>query len=421
VTTGANPLVTPAPTWWRRPGLDVVDDRLSLNGADLEALIREHGTPLFVYDLARPRENVRALQAALSRAGLRPVVRFALKANPDPRILAVLRGLGDPGSPESVGIDACSPGEVLHALANGWQPGEISHTGTNVSERDLDVLLAHPIRLNLDGVSQLERVGRRAPGRTVGIRVNPGAGAGYTEHLAYAGDRPTKFGVTEDRLGDAIAAARRYGLLVDTMHFHAGSGWLGDQLDGFERALAGAATFLDRLLDAGFPIREVNVGGGLGRVARDGELAVDLDAYARVVARLLGPYDVTPAFEPGDLVMKDAGVLLGEVVSVERRGGTTFVGLDIGWNVNCAYFIYCYAQEIVPIRAPLRERTQLVTVAGHVNEAGDVFAEDYPFPDVAEGEPVAILNAGGYLQAMASTHCLRPTGTAVHLERESVE
>ncbi len=346
-------------------------------------------------------------------------MRFALKASPDPRILAVLRGLGAPGDPRSVGIDACSPGEVLHALAHGWLPEEISHTGTNVSERDLDVLLAHPIRLNLDAVSQLERVGRRAPGRTIGIRVNPGAGAGYTEHLAYAGERPTKFGVTDDRLDDALAAVRRHGLVVDTIHFHAGSGWLGDQLDGFEAALVRATAFLDRLLDAGCPIREVNVGGGLGRVARQGEVPVDLDAYAAVVARQLGPYGVTAAFEPGDFVMKDAGVLLGEVVADERRGDTTFVGLDIGWNVNCAYFIYRYAQEIVPVRAPLRERTRLVTIAGHINEAGDVFAEDYPFPDVAEGEVVAILNAGGYLQAMSMTHCLRPTGSAVYLERET--
>ena len=106
----AGPLASPAPTWWRRPGLDVRDGRLSLNGADLEALVREHGTPLFVYDLARPRENVRALQAAIRATGLRHVVRFALKASPDPRILAVLRGLGEPGSPDGIGIDACSPG-----------------------------------------------------------------------------------------------------------------------------------------------------------------------------------------------------------------------------------------------------------------------------------------------------------------------
>jgi diaminopimelate decarboxylase len=417
VDATAPPFARAAPTWWRRPGLDVLNGRLSLNGADLEALVREHGAPVFAYDLARPAENMRALQRALARAGLPYVTRFALKACPDPRLLAVLRAMGEPGTPDGVGIDACSPGEVTHALANGWPAEAISHTGTNVSERDLDVLLAHPIRLNLDAVSQLERVGRRAPGRTVGIRINPGAGAGYTEHLAYAGERPTKFGVTEDRLDDAIAAARRHGLVVDTMHFHAGSGWLGDQLEGFEAALVRGTRFLDRLLEAGCPIREVNVGGGLGVVARQGEVPVDLDAYARVVRRHLGPYGVTAAFEPGDLVMKDAGLLLGEVVTVERRGGTTYVGLDIGWNVNCAYFIYRYAQEVLPVRDPLRDRTRLVTIAGHINEAGDLFAEEYPFPDVSEGDVVAILNAGGYLMAMTSTHSLRPTGTAVYLER----
>ena len=97
----------------------------------------------------------------------------------------------------------------------------------------------------------------------------------------------------------------------------------------------------------------------------------------------------------------------------------TFVGLDIGWNVNCAYFIYRFAQEILPVRDPLRPRTQVVTVAGHINEAGDVFAEDYPFADVEEGEPVAILNAGGYSRRCRSTHCLRPMGAAVYLEREA--
>ena len=419
MTTEAAAVAVPAPTWWRRPGLDVVAGALSVNGADLEALAREHGTPLFVYDLARPAENLRALQGALTRAGLRHAVRFALKSSPDPAILRVIRGLGEPDSPDAIGIDACSPGEVLHALANGWEPSEISHTGTNVSERDLDVLLAHPIRLNLDAVSQVERVGRRAPGRAIGLRINPGAGAGYTEHLAYAGERPTKFGITADRLDDAIEAARRHSLVVDTLHFHAGSGWLGDQLDGFEQALINATSFLDRLHDAGCPIREVNVGGGLGRVAREDERPVDLDAYAAVVARHLAPYDVTAAFEPGDFVMKDAGVLLGEVVTVEDRAGTRFVGLDIGWNVSCSYFIYKYAQEVLPVREPLRERTQRVTIAGHINEAGDLFAEDYPFADVAEGELVAILGQGGYDQAMSMTHCLRPLAGAVHLERGS--
>ena len=164
----------------------------------------------------------------------------------------------------------------------------------------------------------------------------------------------------------------------------------------------------------------MNVGGGLGRPARDDERAVDLDAYAAVVRRQLERYGVTVALEPGDWIMKDAGLLLGEVVTVERRGDVTFVGLDLGWNVTSSAFIYGYAQEILPVRDPLRPRTQRVTVAGHINEAGDVFAEDYPFAAVEEGELVAILNQGGYVEAMSMTHCLRPLAAAVHLEREPV-
>ncbi len=105
------------------------------------------------------------------------------------------------------------------------------------------------------------------------------------------------------------------------------------------------------------------------------------------------------------------------MVTVERRRDVTFVGLDIGWNVNCSYFIYRFAQEFVVCRAAAAPRTETVTVAGHINEAGDVFAEDYPMPAVAEGDMIATLNAGGYLQAMSSTHCLRPTGSAIFLDR----
>ncbi|MEA2610035.1 MAG: diaminopimelate decarboxylase, partial [Chloroflexota bacterium] len=72
----------------------------------------------------------------------------------------------------------------------------------------------------------------------------------------------------------------------------------------------------------------------------------------------------------------------------------------------------------VVCRAADGPRTERVTVAGHINEAGDVFAEDYPMAAVGEGDIVAILNAGGYLQAMSSTHCLRPAGNAVFLERQ---
>lgn len=402
--------------WWARPGLEVVEGRLLIAGRDAEALAREHGTPLFAYDRRRFTENAERLTAALDEAGLRHRVRFAMKANPNPAALEALRSL--------VGIDACSPGEVLRALECGWPAEAISYTGTNVSERDLDVLLARPIHLNLDAVSQIDRVGRRlaargAPGRAIGIRINTGSGVGYNEKLEYSGARPTKFGIYEDRLDEAVAVATRHGLEIDTVHVHAGSGWLAGGLPAFEASIRAVAAIAGRLRADGHPIEEVNVGGGIGVPARDDETAVDPDAYAGVIRRGLGPLadEVVVGCEPGDWIAKDTAILLGEVVTREERGGTTFVGLDVGWNVNCSYFIYRYAQELVLCRDAAAPRTTRVTVAGHINEAGDVFAEDYPLPPVDEGDIVAILNAGGYHEAMSSTHCLRPHAPALYLDR----
>jgi diaminopimelate decarboxylase len=403
--------------WWVRPGLETVDGRLAIAGRDAETLARRHGTPTFAYDLVRYGENARAWQGAFAATGVPFGLRFALKANPLPEVLTVFRDLGQPGSAESVGIDACSPGEVVRALECGWRPDEISYTGTNVSERDLDVLLAQGIHLNLDAISQIERYGRRAPGTRIGIRIDPATGAGYNEHLQYSGTRPTKFGIGLDRLDEALAVAARHDLVVDTIHFHAGSGWLAAGLAGFEGALRAATTAVERVRAAGHAVVEVNVGGGLGVRARAEESPVELAAYAGVVARHLATLDVVVTAEPGDGLAKDAAILLGEVVTVETRRGVTFVGLDIGWNVDCAYFIYGFAQEVVLCRDAAAERTETVTVAGHINEASDVFAEDYPMPPVEEGDIVAILNAGAYHQAMSSTHCLRPAGTAVFLER----
>lgn len=407
-------MIVDARPWWQRPGLESRDGRVWIAGHDAESLAREHGTPLFVYDRRRFADNAGRLIAALDGAGLRHRVRFALKANPDPLALAVLRPL--------VGIDACSPGEVLRALECGWTPAEISVTATNLSDRDLDVILSHPVHLNLDAVSQVERLGRRLaalglPPRPIGLRINPGAGAGYNEKLAYSGERPTKFGIYEDRVAEAVAAATHHGLSIDTVHVHAGSGWLADGLAAFEAALERVVAITRRLLADGHPIVELNVGGGLGVPARPEEQRVDLDAYAAAIARQTAGLDLLIGCEPGDYLAKDTAILLAEVVTVEERAGTRYVGLDAGWNVNCSFFIYRYAQELVVCRAADAARTERVTIAGHINEAGDLFAEDYDLPPVDEGDIVALLNAGGYHQAMSSTHCLRPHAEAIYLDR----
>jgi diaminopimelate decarboxylase len=400
--------------WWERPGLEVREGRLAIAGRDAEALAREHGTPLYVYDLVRVEEQARALQRALGGAGLRHRVRLALKAQRELEYLAFLRTLGAPGTEESVGLDVCSPGELRLALDLGWEPSEISYTGTNLSERDLDGILETGVHLNVDLLTQLERVGRRAPGSVVGVRINPRIGAAYPGGgQTYAGDRPTKFGIYPERLEEALAIARRHGLTIDTVHVHAGYLYLTDALAFVDETMRRVAVATRTLQDAGCPIVEVNTGGGLGVPFRPGDRPLDLAAWADVLARHLRPLGVVVGTEPGEFLAKECAVHLAEVVSVEDRDGTTFVGLDTGWNVINEHFVYRIPFHPILCRAADGEPAAHVTVSGHINEGNDLFAQDHPMPPVVEGDVIAIPNVGSYNASMVSVHCLRPGAGAI--------
>lgn len=392
----------------------IAGGRLLVAGRDAEALAREHGTPLYVYDLRRVAEAARALQDALGRAGLRPRIRLALKALREPAALRLLRGLGAPGDPAAMGLDACSPGEVLSGLACGFLPEEISYTGTNVSKRDLDVIAPLPLHLNLDLLSQIDRIGRRCPGRAVGLRLNPRAGVmrGHAQSL-YSGSGATKFGVYEEDLDRALQIATRHSLTIDATHVHLANGMLDDELPAFDQALGEAERLVRRLVEAGCPLQEVNVGGGLGTPLHDGERPMDLDAYAGIVAAHFGDLDVAIGVEPGEFLTNEAGLLLAEVVTVESRAGTTFVGLDCGWNVMNDHLIYGRELEFVVCGRADAAPTQKVTLAGNINEGDDLFGAGVALPEVAEGDIVAIVSIGGYCQSMWTDHCGRPRAGAL--------
>jgi len=400
--------------WWIRPGLESRDGRLFVAGRDAEALAREHGTPLFVYDLVRIEEQARSLVDAFERVGAPFRLRLALKAQREPEVLAFVRSLG------FVGLDVCSPREVDHALEHGWEPAEISFTGTNLSERDLNAIVPTGVHVNLDLLSQLERFGRRAPGSNVGIRVNPRVGAssrGHT-HLYTGEERPSKFGILDEQLDDALEIARTHDLSLDTVHFHVGRTFLTDALPDLEVAVERAAAVARRLMDAGHPVTEVNAGGGLG-VPFDAEKpALDVDAFARVLTKQLGPLGVTIGSEPGDFLVKEMGVLLAEVVSTDERDRYRFVGVDAGFNVAPERRIYEEPIPLILCRAVDAPSERPVTVAGNINEGDDLWAEELPLPEVGEGDVIALLRVGSYNRSMHIDHCMRPpAGMVAFAER----
>jgi diaminopimelate decarboxylase len=402
-----------ASPWWSRPGLDAREGRLFVAGRDAKALAREHGTPLFVYDLVRIEEQARSLVDAFERVGAPFRLRLALKAQREPEVLAFVRRLG------SVGIDACSPGEVRHAREHGWSVDEISFTGTNLSTTDVDALIETRVHVNLDLLSQLDRWGRRAPGTTVGIRVNPRAGASWSGLSAaegeslYAKATATKFGLLPEQLDDAMAIAAKHELTIDTVHAHVGDGFLTDGLPRFGVAIERVAEMTRRVVDAGHEVRDVNVGGGLGVPQRSEDEPLDVDAYAELLTKHLGPLGVTIACEPGDYLAKESGILLAEVVTLDERDGVWFAGLDVGFNVAPEPFIYGALVPIVLCRAADVEASRTYTVAGNINEGNDLWGEEVPLPELAEGDVLALLLVGAYGRSMHIEHCLRPPTSTI--------
>ncbi len=388
--------------WWARDDLRYVDGRLSFAGQDVAALAGGHDLPLFLYGADRIRANLARLRGALGRTGCDHRLYYAMKCNRHAPLLQMLAATG------AIGIDICSPDEMDLALDSGFAAADISFTGTAVSNRDLDRLLARPdLHINCDSLSQIRRIGERSPGRAIGIRVNPGFGTGYGDsaRLTYAGERTTKFGIYREQWSEALALAAAHSLAVTTLHFHVGCGYLTRQLDAWEKAVGAAADFLADLPD----VTTVNLGGGLGLPHRAGETPLDLDRWAAIISRHFGGRGLTIAAEPGDYLVKDAGLLLLSVTDVERKRDTMFVSVDGGFNLHpepAHYDLPCEPVACVP-RETDRALWQPVTVAGNINEALDLWAEDHPMPPLAEDDRIALINAGGYGAAMASNHCMR--------------
>ena len=386
-----------AAEWWERADrhYDAAGD-LWLGGRRAADLIRDAGTPAYVYVAARVSQNAARLRSALSDIGAPVRLLYAMKSNRFAPLLGHIRSLG-------IGLDVCSPGEVRHALACGFAIEQLSFTAGSLSQVDYAALAGWPqLWVNADSLTALRRIADMSPGRRLGLRINPASGLGYNALVTYSGARPSKFGVYFDRFAEALDLARGQGLELTGLHCHAGCGFLTPQLTALDQVYARIGEFLD----AAPQISELNLGGGLGipLLASDDEL--DLGAWAELVRRHFAHRHLALTVEPGDYLVKDAGTLLTEITQVEAKGGRVFVGVNAGFNVHPEPAFY----QLPLIPTPARRDpgpAQQVTIAGNINEALDLWAEDVLLPPLVEREFLCFLNAGGYGASMASQHCLR--------------
>jgi diaminopimelate decarboxylase len=406
--------------WWRREDLQVRGDHLYFGGEEVEGLALSAGTPLYLYHGDRTVENIERLETALAGHALDYRLFYAVKSNRFMPLLTRLKTLG------KCGVDVCSPGELILARQAGFREREISFTGTAVSDADLDCLQRHPdVWVNCDSLSSIRRLGSRCAGREIGLRINPGLGIGYAtnELLRYSGSKTTKFGIYRQQFDHALELAASCDLEVKGLHFHTGCGYLDPQLPVFDEILGVCSWFADRVSG----LEHVNIGGGLGVPLTAEDNPLDLERWCELLERHLGRRGLQVWIEPGDYIVRDAGMLVVQVNTVEEKESTIFVGVDGGFNVNMAPAFYRLPLEVIPCRqhggdddgapsspgAASRASASSstaggeVTIAGNINEALDILAENVHLPSVKEGDFLAFLNAGGYGASMSSDHCLR--------------
>ena len=370
----------------------------------LRSLAAEYGTPLYVQDLDRVRENYERVAAAFPEAD----VLYAVKANADGAVLEALREAG-------AGAECASAGEVSRALGAGFSADEIHYTAVNPPARDLDFVLdAAPEATFVVGARDtIDRLAERGFDGRLALRVHPGVGAGHSEEVATGAD--AKFGVPHDEAADVLGDAADRGFDVVGVHAHAGSGILdaGD-LDSHRQVL-------DRLAavarSAPVDLEFVDVGGGLGVPYRPEESALDLAAVADATRDALAGVDADLLLEPGRYLVADAGVLLTEVNTVKPTGGSTLAGVDAGMTDLLRPALYDAHHEVRSLAADADARaSDSVSVVGPICESTDVLAADRDLPAPARGDLLAVGNAGAYGIEMASNYNSRPRPAVVALD-----
>jgi diaminopimelate decarboxylase len=377
---------------------------LHAEDVNLSALADHVGTPFYCYSDATIERHYRVFAGAF--ADVDALVCYSVKANSNQAVLATLARLG-------AGADVVSEGELKRALAAGIPADKIMFSGVGKTDRELALAVEHGILcVNAESEAEIERLAAiaAAKGRTVeiSIRVNPDVDAKTHAKIA-TGKAENKFGIPISRAREVYAcAAKLKGVRVAGVDMHIGSQIV--ELDPFGDAFALLADFVRTLRADGHVIAHVDLGGGLGIPYReDNEPPPDPDAYAAVVKRATAGLGCKLIFEPGRLVVGNAGILVTRVLYVKHGEAKTFVIVDAGMNDLVRPTLYDAHHEIVPVRqAAVGAERIIADVVGPVCESGDFLALGRSLPAPQPGDLLAVMSAGAYGAVQAGTYNTRP-------------
>jgi diaminopimelate decarboxylase len=333
------------------------------------------------------------------------LVCYAMKANSNQAVIKTLANLG-------AGADVVSEGELKRALAAGVPPDRIMFSGIGKTARELALAVDTGILcVNVESEPELDLLSSiaKAKGRSVNVsvRVNPDVDPRTHAKIA-TGKSENKFGIPISRAREVYAhAAKLPGIKVTGVDMHIGSQIT--VLEPFSDAFTLLKEFVSTLRADGHTISHVDLGGGLGIPYRDdNEPPPHPDAYADVVKRATRGLECTLIFEPGRLIVGNAGILVTRVLYVKRGDAKIFVIVDAAMNDLIRPTLYEAHHEIWPVAEASGARQIVADVVGPVCESGDFFALDRSMAGMRSGDLLAILSAGAYGAVQAGTYNTRP-------------
>ncbi len=307
------------------------------------------------------------------------------------------------------------------------EPHPIVYTADIFDRAALDLVVEQNIPVNVGSPDMIEQLGRRAPGREITLRINPGFGHGHSAKTNTGGES-SKHGIWHDQLEDCLELAAKFDLTVAGLHMHIGSGTDFEHLSQVCEAMKKMA------LRVGDSIKMVSAGGGLPTPYRDSDVGLDVDRYfhlwdaTRKDLESEFGHAVSLEIEPGRFLVAECGYLVTEIRAVKRMGGNLFYLVDAGFNNLARPILYgAYHPMSISFSGESTEQTQAVIVGGPLCESGDIFTQEEggfvcsrELPVARVGDFLVIERAGAYGYVMSSNYNSKPLAAEVLIDRNKV-
>lgn len=392
---------------------------LHFEGCDVRELAKEFGTPLYVYSESRIRSNYRRLVDTYKKEYPNTKIYYAIKANSNPALVKILAS-------EGAGADASCIQEIQIAKLAGILTEDILYSGVYNSNQELHDAVSEHVKLNIEDISQLERLEGTDIPQFLCFRVNPGITSSGSEGLIFAGP-DAKFGIIERDIEKAYKKAKELGVQKFGIHMMTGSNILDPSY--FEEVV-------EKLLDIAGPMAKklqitfdfIDIGGSLGVPMHPDQKELDIEKVAKAVVKKMRQkliqYDMGEPLlllEPGRYLLSDAGILLSHVTSI-KESHKRFIGLDAGMQTLLRPALYDAYHHIVYANDVNAVCDEKVHVVGQVCENTDILAKDRLLPShISVGDLLAIFNAGAYGFCMSSQYNNRPRPAEVLVTKGNAE